>query len=90
MSDDGFRQGNAACIQMSRLQPESVRNSRKPNRNNVTSFVAVVAPSAASAKRAPFIPDDERTAQALGPKSIAFAAMAAKITTFRNLVLAHR
>ena len=33
---------------------------------------------------------DERTAQALGPKSIAFAAMAAKITTFRNLVLAHR
>ena len=47
-------------------------------------------PSAASTKRAPFIPDDERTAQALGPKSIAFAAMAAKITTFRNLVLAHR
>ena len=33
---------------------------------------------------------DERTAEALGPKSIAFAAMAAKITTFRNLVLAHR
>jgi hypothetical protein len=33
---------------------------------------------------------NECEAHVLGPKSIAFAAMAAKITNFRTLVLAHR